>query len=482
MENNAENSSSETSGLREYPEELKARAREFFEKGSEVAYALNYDYAIELYLDGLSFWPENIEEGHNSLREIALRRHAAGGKKSGFGDSSKYKKVSARNPKDAMFKAEYLLSKDPNNPNHMIDMAKGAVDCGFRETAIWIADILFDVNLHQPKPSLSTYIFLRESYSKVECFGRALQACQLALQLKPNDSDLQDSMRDLSAQATMQQGRYDQEDDFRASIKDRQGQEKLQAQERVIRSVAVMDEAIAQARKEYEAEPQVSGKINKLVTELCNTEKEEKENEAIAILEKAYNEQAQFRYKQRSGEIFIKQLTRKVRNLQKQQKQDANNKELAAQRTQAVQNLLITELDHYKLCVENYPTDLRMKYEYGKRLMVAGKYDEAIPVLQEARSDPRHRIDALNYIGRCFFYKHWYADAVEIFEQALAQTENRESNVAKELLYNLARAHEEDGALDEALNCYRRVVQIDFNYLDASKRIDAIRGKQHKNK
>ena len=67
----------------EFPEELIARGREFFHKGSEVAYALNYDYAIELFLDGISFWPDALEEGHKPLRDIALRRQAAGGKKSG---------------------------------------------------------------------------------------------------------------------------------------------------------------------------------------------------------------------------------------------------------------------------------------------------------------------------------------------------------------------------------------------------------------
>ena len=79
--------------------ELLDRARDFFRRGSEVAYALNFDYAIELYLDGLNFWPEALEEGHMKLREIALRRQAAGGKKSGFGDNSKYKKGTGKTPR-----------------------------------------------------------------------------------------------------------------------------------------------------------------------------------------------------------------------------------------------------------------------------------------------------------------------------------------------------------------------------------------------
>lgn len=462
----------------EYPEELKERARGFFTKAAESAYTRNYDYAIELYLDGLSFWPQSIEEGHKPLREIALRRQAAGGKKSGFGDSSKYKKISSKNPKDLMLKEEYLLSKDPANQNPMMGMIKAATEAGFRETAHWMLEILFDGNLHSNKPSFNTYVFLRDYYTKIEVYNRALQACQLASQLKPKDAALQDSMRDLSARSTLQQGHYEEEGDFRESIKDRKSQEKLQAQEAVIRSVSVMADAIEEARKEYNAEPQVPGKIDRLVATLCDTEKEENENEAIEVLEKAYQELGQFRYKQRSGEIRIKQGARQVRQLLKQVKQDAKNKTLAQDYKQALQEHLEAELEHYDLCVKNYPTDLRLKFEYGKRLLKAQKFDEAIPLFQEARTDPRYRIEALNGIGGCFFYKKWYTDAVETFGQAYELLENKDSLIAKELLYSLGRAHEANGDPEEALNYYRKVAQIDYNYRDARNRVDALRKKQ----
>ena len=63
-----------------------------------------------------------------------------------------------------------------------------------------------------------------------------MQACQLAIQMKPKTSELEDSLRNLSAQATMQKGRYDDEEsDFRNSIKDKEDQEKLRAQDQLVR-------------------------------------------------------------------------------------------------------------------------------------------------------------------------------------------------------------------------------------------------------
>jgi len=463
--------------------ELKARAVEFFNKGAQVAYALQYDYAIELYLDGLSFYPDAVEEGHKPLRETALRRQAAGGKKSGFADGSKYKKASGKHSKDALLKAEYLLSKDPGNIGHMQDIVKAATNGDYRKTVLWMADILFDANLQHKKPSLSVYNFLRDTYTRFEVFSRALQACQHALNLKPNDTDLENILRDLSAQATLQQGKYDNVNgDFRDSIKDRQAQEKLQAQEQVIRSDAFLEQAIAEAWKEYEADSQTIGKIEKLVKALCDTEQEENEKKAIGVLEKALAELDQFRFKQRIGEIKIKQLRRRSRLLQKQLKQDTNNDALKQQVKANALKAMETELEHYQGCVENYPTDMRMKFEYGKCLVRNKKYDEAIPLFQEARNDPRHRVTAMNGIGRCFFYKKWYADAVETFDQALEQVENKEGSLAKELIYNLGRAYEADGNCEEALNCYRKVVQIDYNYQDARNRVNALRNKQRDQK
>jgi len=465
----------------EFPEELKKRAREFFAKGKEVAYTLNYDYALELFLDGLSFWPDAVEEGHKPLRDIALRRQAAGGKKSGFGDGSKYKKASGKNPKDAMLKAEYLLSKDPNNSSHMTDMVKAALENNYQQTAVWLADLLLEFNLHRNKPSFHAYLLLRDVYSKTQMYERAIQVTQLALQLKPNDSVLENTLRDLSAQNVMQQGKYNGKGDFRESIKDREAQAKLQAQEQIVRTKTSLTDAIEQARQEYQANPQVPGKIEKLVKALCDTEKTENEKEAIDILEKAYVETSNFNLKQRSGEIIIKQLNRCARELQTRLQQEPNNPQLKEQIAQTAQKVLEEELNHYQLCVANYPTDMKLKFEYGKRLIKARQYDEAIPMFQEARNDPRYRISALNFIGRCFYHKQWYTDAVETFEQALELLENKEDALGKELRYNLGRSFEADGKIEDALNCYRKVAQIDFNYLDVRNRVDALRKHQDGN-
>ena len=469
---------SEETNVYEVPEELKKRARDYFSKADKVAYTLNYDYAIELYLDGISFWPTALQEGHFKLRDISIRRLAAGGKKSGFGDGSKYKKISGKTPRDAMLKAEYLLSKEPNNGGYMADFVKAAYDAGFSDVCHWMADVLFDANLKSSKPDFKTFILLMETYEKIESYKRAVQACQNAVMLKPKDSALRDRLRDLSATATMKQGKYDGEGDFRESIKDREEQEQLHAEQEHMTNEDVQRRSIASAKLEYDEDNTNQRSIDKYVTALCATDLVENENIAVKVLEQAYTNSKQFYFKQRANEIIMRQQKRQLRELQDQYKADPKNKDAARKLREHSVQMLEFELKHYILCVENHPTDRRYKFELGKRYLKAKKLDEAIPLFQESRGDPRYRTQSLSYIGQCFFYKKWYMDAIESFQEAFENLDNKESAMAKELLYNLGRANEADGNDTEALANYRKVAQLDFNFRDARDRVDTLRKKE----
>ena len=67
-----------------------------------------------------------------------------------------------------MLKAEYMLCKDPANPSHMTEMVKAALTGEYLKTAAWMADLLFDLNLQQAKPSFATFVFLKDTYSRLK--------------------------------------------------------------------------------------------------------------------------------------------------------------------------------------------------------------------------------------------------------------------------------------------------------------------------
>src|SRR5947209_3847662 len=62
----------------------KSNARKFFDHARKAADTKNYDYAIKLYIDGLSLWPDAVDEGLRPLRVTGVARRQSGGKSAGF--------------------------------------------------------------------------------------------------------------------------------------------------------------------------------------------------------------------------------------------------------------------------------------------------------------------------------------------------------------------------------------------------------------
>jgi len=452
---------------------LLAKATGMFAKAREVAGTNDYDYAINLYLDGLRYMPDALEDGHIPLCELALVRRKKGGKKPTMVE--KVKRLHAKTPLEQMLNAEYLFAKDPNNLAFAGAMLKAAIDGGFTRTANWIANYMFQENNARKKPAFRIYVLLKNCYRELGQFDKALVACQWAAKLKPNDADLADEVTNLTAELTVSRGRYDQEGDFRKAIKDRESQEKLHAQQGVIKTEDYRVKALREAREALAAEPDLPTNIFNLAAALADMQDDDSENEAVKLLQDAYERKSDFSFAQRAGQMKIRQLKRKLRKakvLLDRNNDDTQAKAAVAELSEA---LAARELEHYRLCVVNYPTDLSMKYEYAVRLVAEAKYDEAIPLFQESQKDPRRKIASMDKIGFCFFKKGWYADAVDVFTQAIDLHEVKDDGIAKELRYNLARSYEEQGDTDKALEIYRKIAQLDFGFKDVRRRVDKLR-------
>lgn len=91
-------------------------AQRLFDRGRDVADAGNFDYAIELFIHGLSLAPDDVW-AHKELRLIALERKARGGKDIGNFDKIKLREslVKGGEPLKVMLVAEKLLAFDPGN-------------------------------------------------------------------------------------------------------------------------------------------------------------------------------------------------------------------------------------------------------------------------------------------------------------------------------------------------------------------------------
>jgi len=453
-----------------------AKAKAFFEKAHKVAETNNFDYAIDMYLQGLRYSPDALEEGHLPLCELALQRQRRGGKKPSM--MEKMKHLRGKTPLEQMLNAEYLFTKDPEHLPFAEAMLKGAMAGGYTKTAGWLANLVFQKNNAAKRPSAQTYILLKNSYAALGQFDKAVVACQYASRLRPEDGALADEFKNLSAELTMARGKYDEEGDFRKAIKDRESQEKLHAQAGVIKTEDYRVQAVEDARKKIAENPNIPANIFGLADALSDMESDEAENDAVALLENTYKAKQDYSYKQRAGEIRIRGLKRKIREAKACLETNPEDAQIKAGLEQLSEQLNDAELEHYKLSVQNYPTNLAVKYEYAIRLVRKKRYNEAIPLFQESQKDPRRKIASMNQIGYCFFMKGWLSDAIDVFTNAIESHELKDDAAGKELRYNLARAYEEQGDKEKALEIYRKIAQLDFGYKDVSQRVDKLRSQK----
>ncbi len=292
------------------------KGKAFFDRASQVAETGNWDFAIEMYLQGLQREPGNIERGHQPLRAASLQRTLKGGKAAGM--MEQLKRRPGKDLTENLLNAEHLLAKEPGNLDYMTRVLEAAKKLELRDVVKWICDILMESQRQaQGKPSKGVLLTLTQAYHDIEEYGCALQACQMAVQLAPNDAKLSDVLKDLSAKDTIKKGGFGQEG-FTQSIKDADRQKQLIQGDSLVQGKDYLTKQVERARQEYLASPTVPGKINGYVEALLKLNDEGFENEAVDVLTKGHKDTGAYQFKMKIGDIkmpYIRRLPQITRDL-----------------------------------------------------------------------------------------------------------------------------------------------------------------------
>ncbi len=453
------------------------KARKWFEHAQSVADTRNYDYAIECYINGLQFDPDSMKR-HEALHEVALRRRASNPK----GKGKRAPTAGGKSHVEKMLTAEYNWAFDLSNASHALRVMEEAVAADLGEVAYWVGEHAIEANRNTKRPSKNTYTQIRDLYVELEAYDKAVEACALAVQLDPNNAELIRRLRDLQAEATMDRGKYAGGGDFRESIRDKDKQQELEESDRIAATDDVIDRQIARARADYEDAPDQPDRVNKLVRAMLQKEDKEHEDEAIKVLEKAHQDTGQYRFKMQVGDIRMKQFNRAVRELRKKQKANPDDPQVKEQLRKIAVAQAKYELDEYQERVKNYPTDMGLRYQLGRRQLALGMHDEAIASFQEAQSDPKHRAPALRYLGEAFAKKGWHDEAIDTFRRGIDSHEQSGDRTALELRYDLMDALEQKARKESNVELAReanaigsQVAQTDINFRDIRDRIDKLR-------
>lgn len=453
----------------------RAKAKGFFDKGTSVSNAGQYDFGIEMFLNGFKLDPDAVE-AHQALRDVSLRRKAGGGKKMGMFEAMKFGK--SKDDRASMLNAERLLAFDPGDTGHMAAMMEAAYKAGCYDTVLWIAPILARANSELGKPDFKIFEKVRDHYSKLGRWANAVEICTRMLAMKPDDMDLKNDLKNLSAEESMKKGKYG--GSFRESIRDAGKQDAYLQSERDV----VGDDYLAKMAKEAELDlattPNDPAKVAKLVEALRKINTPASEEKAGQVLSEAFERTGAYRFRAALIDMRIKQLIAADRThradiaavkdeAEKAEKIQAY-KEFKAARAEE-------ELSLFEEVAEQYPTEPKYKYEVAKRLIELKRYTDAIPLLQQAVNDPKLRTPATLELGKTFLAAEFPDEAVDtlkgLSESYPAMAAGDET--AKAIMYWLGRSYEDTRNIPDALKSYSMVVKWDFNFLDTQARMKRLR-------
>ena len=463
------------------------RGRRLFAHAKRAEETRNYDYAVELYVQGLEYWPDAIEEGLKKLRVVATARKNAGGKPASFMMKRKLA-PSGKNAAADLNRALHVFALDPTDLASMEQVLELSQKAKCDRVAQWMCPIVTDTLNRTKKLSSSHYLAqcnrmldlgrmareFRNYEGALEIFRANVAAAQIWRRHHPDSSDAHRAESDASGELAIVKGRFDSAADFTESLEGRERQQEIQDSDRTTHTVDRHQQLVDSALRDWEQNRNVPNKLLKVVDLLTRTEDEVREKEAVKLLEDEYAASSNYVFRRKADDIRMRRAARGRRMMLGELKRAPDDDELRERLAAHDRRQIELELRIFTERLKHYPTDLGLKYELGLRLFRLGRYDEAIPLFQQARADGRVRLESRLFLGRCFFQKHFYDQAVDVLRQGAEESPSRSAPVYLELTYWLARAFESTGARDDARKAYGEIIQTEYNFRDARLRLEKL--------
>ena len=459
------------------------KARVFFDRAKTTHDTLNFPYAAQLWLNGLAQDPSSIEgfQGFfNSIQAYANEEgKKANGKEIGKGLSGQ----------GQILKYQQALLNwglKPTSGSATLKAAEASAGLGLTEITTILGQRAMQFARQEEKPKKDVWVKLLDIFDQADAFDLAVEAGQTAMNLDPSDGNLAARVKEMLASSAIKRGKFEetkgQEGGFRQSIRDAGKQQDLEAEDAIVKTGDVKDRLVAVKKKEYEERPDDQPTVEAYARALLDRGKPQDELKALLLFKKAFEETGQFRMRQRQGEVQLRIDRRMIRTLKAQAAAKPDDEKIASKLVDAIKAMQDKQVEELKLQVENYPTNMGIKFELGKILHEKGEHNEAIGLFQKAEEDPQHRKAVLRYKAEAFHAIGWAAEAIDTYRAALDGVGDEGSEIAMELRYGLLTALQEKadgdrdiGAAEEADRIASQIAMKRFDYRDIVERRQAIK-------
>ena len=459
------------------------KARRFWEHARTADQTANYEYALQLWLRGLRFDPTDMTALESFVRSALEFNQSKNGKKGPSRET--IREFSGRDGVNPYLSALLTWATKPRDTAAIVRAAKAGAKLKIDEPTFWLAERAQTILRAESKPRKSLCTQLMAVFAELDAFEKAVQCGEMAVLLDPTDGQLAASVKNLAAQAAMASGGYDeagQEGGFRRNIRDLDRQRQLEDEDRIVKTDETIERMIKKVEHNLKLNPDDMPSLLKLVDLLKQRMAAGDEKRAFDLLNQAHARTKEFRFRQGAGEIKIRAARRKL--VAKKETADAAPDDQQAQHAyKALADEFVTlEIAEYRLRIENYPTDLKLKFGLGKLFFAQGEHEDAIAMFQESQNESRHRVASRSFLGRSFLAIGWIDEAVQTLRDAMDVHKVHSDDTGLELRYFLLTAlqmkAEQDrdlAAAEEADKLSSAIAIQQISYRDIRDRRDAIK-------
>lgn len=458
----------DSKGRQPIPPAKRQMLQKCFEAGSSKSAAGNFDFATQMFSQCVSGDPANLLYAQNFLANLQKKynNNKTGCKLSGMRCAPCKPAVAvAAKRKDwtgVITNGLKVLELNPWDTGTLAEMAGACLQLGFDECeVVWLKGAL-EADIKDPESNR----LLGRALARQGQFDQAIACWMRVAQAKPNDEEARKAIANLQVEKTIHKGGYEDAESSTQVMVDKQAQAERHG------TAGVRTSPEQQLERKIAKDP---SNIS-FYMELADLHaKEERFTEAEAVLKRALEASGgSLEVREYLEDTELRHARHQVEIAEKRAK--AENTDEAIELCNKMKNELNSkELEIYRNRSERYPNNLGFKYELGVRLYKARNFQEAIRVLQEARSDQKRKGNVLFYLGVCFEAIKQYKLALNHYEESIENFGDRDLEQRKQAMYRAGIvAMDRVKDFEKAEKHLNSLAGYDFSYKDLPDRLDKL--------
>jgi tetratricopeptide (TPR) repeat protein len=451
------------------PEDLDPKFANLWKKGLISFEQRNWDYVVSLVLPIVKAHV-GFMDGRQLVRRAEAERIKGQKKGLSFGGGiSLFKGGSKKDPVEQINDLEEnVFQKDPYNINANQTLYDQAIRLRIMDLAAFALETIREGHPENTKNMHR----LAEHYMAHEQPEKAGEVYRQIVKVDPRDMDAVKGDKDAAARTSILRQGWNEEGDFRKAMKSTDEASKMELLSKQGMTREQMEALLAQLVADYERD-NTNVNIVKRMADLY--ERLEDLETALSFYNYALTLNPGDVAMQRKIEMVQDKVSDlKIARMEAEIEADPGAPDIEEKRAQIADikrqrsSVVIAEA---KARVDRNPTDKQFQYDLGSAYFYAGMYTEAIPHLQQAKSNPHLRAKSIIMLGRCFGNKNMNDLAESQFSEIVKEMAIMDAT-KKEVLYELAMVSHKMGKKEQYLEALKEIYNNDYGYKDVAKRVE----------